>query len=205
LIHSSRINYISGTSERAGFTESWLVTVPSLDSFLSCRTGPYGSSFLSRFREILFYCTAMFDMLDATLPRESESRLVFEKLVMGCYVFNGISCEGSDLVLRPKKYRQWQARNERTCLFWMATKTRSRSITTKISWFAGMANGFCKDGLVCLVRTTYIVCSLIIVIVSCTPKVFYYYCPNLPKLENNLYERYIAIYSRILLSRRHLF
>jgi hypothetical protein len=51
---------------------------------------------------------------------------------------------------------------------------------------------------VCLVRTTYIVCSLIIAIVSCTPKVFYYYCPNLPKLENNLYERYIAIYSRIL-------
>jgi hypothetical protein len=31
---------MSGTSERAGFTESWLVTVPSLDSFLSCRTGP---------------------------------------------------------------------------------------------------------------------------------------------------------------------
>ncbi|AQK48406.1 scarecrow-like protein 9 isoform X4 [Zea mays] len=76
----------------------------------------YGSSFLSRFREILFYCTAMFDMLDATLPRESESRLVFEKLVLGCYAFNGISCEGSDLVLRPEKYRQWQARNERAGL-----------------------------------------------------------------------------------------
>ncbi|KAL5650292.1 hypothetical protein ACJX0J_041101, partial [Zea mays] len=62
----------------------------------------YGSSFLSRFREILFYYMAMFDMLDTTLPRESESRLVFEKLVLGCYAFNGISCEGSDLVLRPK-------------------------------------------------------------------------------------------------------
>ncbi|AQK45502.1 hypothetical protein ZEAMMB73_Zm00001d026108 [Zea mays] len=77
----------------------------------------YGSSFLSRFREILFYYMAMFDMLDTTLPRESESRLVFEKLVLGCYAFNGISCEGSDLVLRPKKYRQWQARNERAGLF----------------------------------------------------------------------------------------
>jgi hypothetical protein len=66
----------------------------------------YGSSFLSRFRETLFYYMALFDMLDTTIPRENKSRLVFEKAILGCYAFNGISCEGMDLVERPEKYRQ---------------------------------------------------------------------------------------------------
>jgi hypothetical protein len=76
----------------------------------------YGSSFLSRFRETLFYYMALFDMLDATIPRESKSRLVFEKAILGCYAFNGVSCEGMDLVERPEKYRQWQTRNQRAGL-----------------------------------------------------------------------------------------
>jgi hypothetical protein len=76
----------------------------------------YGSSFLSRFRETLFYYMALFDMLDTTIPRESKSRLVFEKAILGCYAFNGISCEGMDLVERPEKYRQWQTRNQRAGL-----------------------------------------------------------------------------------------
>jgi hypothetical protein len=75
-----------------------------------------GSSSLSRFRETLFYYMALFDMLDATIPRESKSRLVFEKAILGCYAFNGISCEGMDLVERPEKYRQWQNRNQRAGL-----------------------------------------------------------------------------------------
>jgi hypothetical protein len=59
---------------------------------------------------------ALFDMLDTTIPRESKSRLVFEKAILGCYAFNGISCEGMDLVERPEKYRQWQTRNQRAGL-----------------------------------------------------------------------------------------
>jgi hypothetical protein len=51
----------------------------------------YGSSFLSRFRETLFYYMAMFDMLDTTIPRESKSRLVLEKVLLGCHVLSGNS------------------------------------------------------------------------------------------------------------------
>jgi hypothetical protein len=76
----------------------------------------YGSSFLSRFRETLFYYMAMFDMLDATIPRESKSRLVLEKVLLGCHVLNGISYQGMDLVEIPEKYRQWQTRNQRAGL-----------------------------------------------------------------------------------------
>jgi len=76
----------------------------------------YGSCFLSRFREMLFHYMALFDMLDATIPRESKSRLVLEQVLLGHYVFNDISCEGMELVERPEKYRQWQTRNQRAGL-----------------------------------------------------------------------------------------
>ncbi|KAF8665925.1 hypothetical protein HU200_054010 [Digitaria exilis] len=75
-----------------------------------------GSSFLSRFREMLFYHMAIFDTLDATIPRESKYRLVLEQVVLGSYALNAIAFEGVDLVERPEKYRQWQSRNQRVGL-----------------------------------------------------------------------------------------
>nr|AGT17321.1 hypothetical protein SHCRBa_149_L06_R_280 [Saccharum hybrid cultivar R570] len=57
----------------------------------------YGSSFLSRFREMLFYYMAMFDIFDATIPRDSRSRMVLEQIVLGRSAVNALSCEGADL------------------------------------------------------------------------------------------------------------
>jgi hypothetical protein len=76
----------------------------------------YGSSFLSRFREMLFYYMALFDIFDATIPRESRSRMVLEQIVLGRSAVNALSCEGVDLVERPERYRQWQTRNQRAGL-----------------------------------------------------------------------------------------
>jgi hypothetical protein len=76
----------------------------------------YGCSYLSRFREALFYYMAMFDMFDATMPRESKSRVVLEQGLFGSAALNVIACEGIDLLERPEKYRQWQARNQRAGL-----------------------------------------------------------------------------------------
>lgn len=76
----------------------------------------YGTSFLARFREALFYYSALFDMLDATIPRECKLRSVLEQGMLGHSVLNVIACEGVDLVNRPEKYRQWQVRNQRAGL-----------------------------------------------------------------------------------------
>ncbi|XP_025806579.1 scarecrow-like protein 34 [Panicum hallii] len=76
----------------------------------------YGSSYLSRFREALSYYTAMFDMFDAIIPRESKSRVVLEQDVFGRFALNIIACEGADLIERPEMYEQWQARNQRAGL-----------------------------------------------------------------------------------------
>lgn len=75
-----------------------------------------GCSYLSRFREALFYYTAMFDIFDATMPRESRSRVVLEQGVFGRSALNVVACEGIDLLERPERYRQWQARNQRAGL-----------------------------------------------------------------------------------------
>ncbi|KAL6653547.1 hypothetical protein ACP70R_008471 [Stipagrostis hirtigluma subsp. patula] len=74
---------------------------------LSC-----GNSFLSRFREALFYYSALFDMLDVTMLRESQPRLVLEREIFGQVAMNAIACEGEDWVERGETYKQWQVRNQ---------------------------------------------------------------------------------------------
>nr|CAB3492346.1 unnamed protein product [Digitaria exilis]CAB3502813.1 unnamed protein product [Digitaria exilis] len=76
----------------------------------------YGTSFLTRFREALFYYRALFDMMDATMLRESKLRTVLEQGMLGRSVFNVIACEGMDLLNHPERYKQWQVRNQRAGL-----------------------------------------------------------------------------------------
>ncbi|CAN6345347.1 unnamed protein product [Urochloa humidicola] len=76
----------------------------------------YGSSYLSRFRETLFYYTAIFDMFDATIPRESKLRVLLEQELFGRSALNVIACEGEEMMERPEKYKQWHARNQRAGL-----------------------------------------------------------------------------------------
>jgi hypothetical protein len=83
-----------------------------------------GSSFLTRFREVMSYYLALFDILDATMPRESKSRVVLEQFVLGRPALNIIACEGPDLVERPEKYRQWQVRNQRAGLRQLPLRSR---------------------------------------------------------------------------------
>ncbi|KXG29228.1 hypothetical protein SORBI_3005G230600 [Sorghum bicolor] len=76
----------------------------------------HSTSFLTRFREALFSYSALFDMLDATIPRDSKLRPVLEQNMLGHSVLNLVACEGADVVNRPEKYRRWQVRNQRAGL-----------------------------------------------------------------------------------------
>ncbi|PUZ45901.1 hypothetical protein GQ55_8G261500 [Panicum hallii var. hallii] len=78
--------------------------------------GFYGNSFLTRFREALFYYSAVFDLLDATMPRGSEQRRVLERDVLGPCALNVIACEGRDRTDRFDSYKQWQLRSRRAGL-----------------------------------------------------------------------------------------
>ncbi|CAA6656807.1 unnamed protein product [Spirodela intermedia] len=76
--------------------------------------GSYGAPFfLTRFREALFHFSALFDMLETTVPREHPERLLIEREIFGREAVNVIACEGSERVERPETYKQWQGRNLR--------------------------------------------------------------------------------------------
>uniref|UniRef100_A0A0A8YLX3 Uncharacterized protein n=1 Tax=Arundo donax TaxID=35708 RepID=A0A0A8YLX3_ARUDO len=86
--------------------------------FIHCVVnGTYGAPFfLTRFREALFFYSAHFDMLDVTIPRDNDERLLIERDIIGRCALNVIACEGADRVDRPETYKQWQVRNQRAGL-----------------------------------------------------------------------------------------
>ncbi|KAL6644759.1 hypothetical protein ACP70R_016367 [Stipagrostis hirtigluma subsp. patula] len=69
--------------------------------------------FITRFREALFHFSALFDMLETTVPRDDPQRALIERDLFGREALNVIACEGSDRVERPETYKQWQVRNLR--------------------------------------------------------------------------------------------
>lgn len=76
--------------------------------------GTYNTPFfVTRFREALFHYSSLFDMFEATVPREDPNRLLFEEEVFGKDATNIIACEGTERLDRPETYKQWQGRNLR--------------------------------------------------------------------------------------------
>ncbi|CAD6252634.1 unnamed protein product [Miscanthus lutarioriparius] len=88
------------------------------DVFILCvENSSYNAPFfVTRFREALYYYSAMFDIMDATTPRDNEERLLVEQDILGCCVLNAIACEGSERMERPETYKQWQVRGHRAGL-----------------------------------------------------------------------------------------
>ncbi|CAA3023379.1 scarecrow 14 [Olea europaea subsp. europaea] len=77
-------------------------------------SGSYSAPFfITRFREALFYYSALFDMLDTTLPRDDPHRMNFEQEFYGREIINVIACEGAGRVERPETHKQWQIRTMR--------------------------------------------------------------------------------------------
>ncbi|KAG5529709.1 hypothetical protein RHGRI_030176 [Rhododendron griersonianum] len=79
--------------------------------------GSYSAPFFaSRFRELLFHSHAAFDMFDAILPLEHEGRMLYERDVLGRAAMSVVACEGTERIIRPETYKQWQIRNTRAGL-----------------------------------------------------------------------------------------
>ncbi|CAN1282783.1 Scarecrow-like protein 33 [Linum perenne] len=76
--------------------------------------GSYNAPFfVTRFREALFHYSSLFDMFEATVQREDDYRLLFEREMYGRDIMNVVACEGAERVERPETYKQWQTRNTR--------------------------------------------------------------------------------------------
>lgn len=76
--------------------------------------GAYSAPFFStRFREAIFHFSSLFNMLDTTVPRDVEERILIEKQIFGWEAMNVIACEGAQRLERPETYKQWQVRISR--------------------------------------------------------------------------------------------
>ncbi|XP_059429414.1 scarecrow-like protein 33 [Corylus avellana] len=76
--------------------------------------GAYNAPFfVTRFREALYHFSTLYDILDVTLPRENQLRLMFEREILGREAMNVVACEGLQRVERPEIYKQWQVRTIR--------------------------------------------------------------------------------------------
>ncbi|KAL2246153.1 UNVERIFIED_CONTAM: Scarecrow-like transcription factor PAT1 [Sesamum indicum] len=68
------------------------------------------AAFYPRFLEALDYYTAMFDSIDATLPREHKERINVEQQCLAREVVNIIACEGKERVERHEPLGKWRSR-----------------------------------------------------------------------------------------------
>jgi hypothetical protein len=79
--------------------------------------GSYSAaSFVTRFRQALYNFSAAFDLMEATVPRDNNLRLVVERDIFARSAMNIIACEGADRVERTQHYKDWHARNQRAGL-----------------------------------------------------------------------------------------
>ncbi|KAF5477320.1 hypothetical protein F2P56_003969 [Juglans regia] len=67
-----------------------------------------GPFFLGRFLESLHYYSAIFDSLEATLPRHSAQRMKIEMLHFAEEIRNIVAFEGSDRIARHERVDQWR-------------------------------------------------------------------------------------------------
>ncbi|GMH31656.1 hypothetical protein Nepgr_033500 [Nepenthes gracilis] len=81
-----------------------VVTVVEQD--MNTNTAP----FLPRFAEAYSYYSAVFESLDATLPRESQDRVNVEKQCLARDIVNIVACEGEERIERYEVAGKWRAR-----------------------------------------------------------------------------------------------
>lgn len=83
---------------------------PAILTIVEQNTNQNSPFFLSRFYEAVHYYSALFDLMESSLPEDSEERRVFEHQVLGKAIVNVVACEGKDRVQRQETLGIWQRR-----------------------------------------------------------------------------------------------
>ncbi|KAF5728112.1 hypothetical protein HS088_TW21G00255 [Tripterygium wilfordii] len=86
-----------------------------------------GPFFLGRFLESLHYYSAIFDSLEASLPRNSPQRLKMERIHFAEEIRNIVAYEGSDRIERHERADQWRRQLGRAGFHVMGLKCMSQA------------------------------------------------------------------------------
>ncbi|QHN91021.1 hypothetical protein HN51_049325 [Arachis hypogaea] len=103
----SRINHRNRLLRLAKFLSPKVVTLVEQD----CNTS--NLPFFPRFVETMNYYLAVFESIDAALPRDHKERINVEQHCLAREVVNLIACEGAERVERHEALKKWRLRFER--------------------------------------------------------------------------------------------
>jgi hypothetical protein len=110
LLHHLPDESVSMVNERDQLLRMVKGLRPKLVTLVEQDANTNTTPFLARFREVYDYYSALFDSLDATLPRESPDRMNVERQCLAREIVNSLACEGSDRVERYEVAGKWRAR-----------------------------------------------------------------------------------------------
>jgi hypothetical protein len=102
----------------------------------SSHNGPF---FLGRFEEALHYYSAIFDSLDAMLPKYDTRRAKMEQFFFAEEINNIVSCEGADRGERHERIEQWRRRMSGAGFHPASLKmmTKAKQWVEKVNGFKG--------------------------------------------------------------------
>jgi hypothetical protein len=109
-LHHMRDESVSTVNERDQLLRMVKSLNPKLVTVVEQDVNTNTSPFLPRFVEAYNYYSAVFESLDATLPRESQDRVNVERQCLARDIVNIIACEGEDRIERYEVAGKWRAR-----------------------------------------------------------------------------------------------
>ncbi|KAJ1407562.1 hypothetical protein SESBI_24247 [Sesbania bispinosa] len=109
-LHHMRDESVSTVNERDQLLRMVKSLNPKLVTVVEQDMNTNTSPFLPRFAIAYDYYSAVFDSLDATLPRESQDRMNVERQCLARDIVNIVACEGEDRIERYEVAGKWRAR-----------------------------------------------------------------------------------------------
>ncbi|KAK4773280.1 hypothetical protein SAY87_028299 [Trapa incisa] len=109
-LHHMPDESVSTTNERDQLLRMIKGLNPKLVTVVEQDVNTNTTPFFSRFIEAYDYYSAVFDSLDATLPRESQDRMNVERQCLARDIVNIVACEGEERIERYEVAGKWRAR-----------------------------------------------------------------------------------------------
>ncbi|KAH7844051.1 hypothetical protein Vadar_023706 [Vaccinium darrowii] len=110
VLHSMPDESVSTRNDRDRLLRLVKSLSPKVVTLVEQESNTNTAAFFPRFKEALNYYAAMFESIDATLPRSLKERINVEQHCLARDVVNVIACEGNERVERHEVLGKWKSR-----------------------------------------------------------------------------------------------
>lgn len=110
MLHHMPDESVSTQNHRDGLLRLVKSSSPKVVTLVEQESNTNTAAFFPRFLETMDYYMAMFESIDATLPREHKQRINVEQHCLARDVVNIIACEGTERVERHELLGKWKSR-----------------------------------------------------------------------------------------------